>query len=103
MFSLTFENVGRTPENKCHVYVDDESRLVTQWDYYPKAFDPEPRFQFPWLEWALHGAILLSASRGERQHEGVHDVSDADDKRTVSGSASRPERRAITTPTLEGR
>ncbi|MGH9321913.1 MAG: hypothetical protein ACRD3V_18755, partial [Vicinamibacteria bacterium] len=36
VLQLTFENVGRTPENKYHVYVDDESRLVTQWDYYPQ-------------------------------------------------------------------
>ena len=71
VLELTFKNVGRTPENKYHVYVDDESRLVTQWDYYPKASDPEPRFQLPWLEWERHGAILLSASRGERQHEDV--------------------------------
>ena len=71
VLELTFENVGRTPENKYHVYVDDESRLVTQWDYYPKASDAEPRFQLPWLEWERHGAILLSASRGERQHEDV--------------------------------
>jgi len=68
---LTFENVGRTPENKYHVYVDDDSRLVTQWDYYPNASDPEPRFQLPWLEWERHGAILLSPSRGERRHEDV--------------------------------
>ncbi len=71
VLELTFDNVGRTPENKYHVYVDDESRLVTQWDYYPKVADPEPRFQLPWLDWAQHGAILLSASRGERQHEDV--------------------------------
>lgn len=69
VLELTFENVGRTPENKYHVYVDDGSRLVTQWDYYQKASDPEPRFQLPWLDWTRHGAILLSASRGERQHE----------------------------------
>jgi hypothetical protein len=69
VIELTFENVGRTPENKYHVYVDDRSRLVTQWDYYPKAADPEPRFQLPWLDWSRHGAIMLSASRGERQHE----------------------------------
>ena len=68
---LTFENVGRTPENKYHVYVDKESRLVTQWDYYPKASDPEPRFRIPWNDWTKHGDILLSADRGERKHENL--------------------------------
>jgi hypothetical protein len=68
---LTFANVGRTPENKYHVYVDEKTRLVTQWDYYPKATDAEPMFKLPWLDWERHGAILLSANRGERQHENV--------------------------------
>ena len=45
VLELTFKNVGRTPENKYHVYVDEDSRLVTQWDYYPNASDPEPRFR----------------------------------------------------------
>lgn len=71
VLELTFDNVGRTPENKYHVYVDDRSRLVTQWDYYPSVDDAEPRFQLPWLEWERHGEILLSASRGERRHENV--------------------------------
>ena len=58
VLELTFENVGRTPENKYHVYVDDESRLVTQWDYYPQASDAEPRFQLPWLERGMSQPLL---------------------------------------------
>jgi hypothetical protein len=80
VIELTFDNVGRTPENKYHVYVDKESRLVTQWDYYPNASDPEPRFRIPWLNWQRHGDILLSADRGERKHEALavlHDVPDS--------------------------
>jgi hypothetical protein len=76
VLELTFANVGRTPENKYHVYVDEETRLVTQWDYFPEASDPEPRFQLPWLEWERHGGIMLSASRGERRHEDVHVLAD---------------------------
>ncbi|MEZ4988583.1 MAG: hypothetical protein R2795_26775 [Saprospiraceae bacterium] len=30
---LTFEEVGRTPDNKYHVYVEETSRLVTQWKF----------------------------------------------------------------------
>lgn len=71
VLELTFANVGRTPENKYHVYVDEKSRLVTQCDYYAKASDPQPTFQMPWLDWERHGMILLSANRGERRHENV--------------------------------
>jgi hypothetical protein len=76
----TFKDVGRTPENKYHVYVDKESRLVTQWDFYPAASDPEPRFKLPWEGWEKSGEIMLSASRGERRHEDLsclHDVPDS--------------------------
>jgi hypothetical protein len=69
VLELTFENVGRTPQNKYHVYVDDRTRLVTQWNYYQNASDPEPSFKIPWLDWERHGKILLSANRGERKHQ----------------------------------
>ena len=71
VLELTFENVGRTPENKYRVFVDDQSRLVTQWNYYAKASDPEPSFKIPWLDWERHGQILLSGNRGERKHQDV--------------------------------
>jgi hypothetical protein len=71
VLELTFEGVGRTPENKYHVYVDEKTRLVTQWDFYPTASDGEPRFKTPWEEWRKSGEILLSASRGERRHESL--------------------------------
>ncbi len=45
VLELTFENVGRTPQNKYHVFVDDRSRLVTQWNYYEKASESRAGFQ----------------------------------------------------------
>ena len=68
---LTFKGVGVTPQNKYAVWVDQESHLVTQWAFYPKASDPEPRFIGAWTNWQRHGAILLSDDRGNRQHTGV--------------------------------
>ncbi len=68
VLQLTFHEVGRTPENKYHVYVADDSGLVEQWDYYASASDPEPRFQIPWHNWQRYGAILLSDDRGENGH-----------------------------------
>ncbi len=72
VLELTFENVGRTPQNKYHVYVDKKTALVVQWDYYRNAEAPEPRMSTPWSDWKRHGKILLSAVRGEnRKHDRV--------------------------------
>jgi len=68
---LTFEEVGRTPENKYFVYVAQDSGLVEQWDFYSQADDAEPRFQNPWHNWQRYGAILLSDSRGEGGHTDI--------------------------------
>ena len=71
VLGLTFDNVGRTPENKYRVYVAADSGLVEQWDFYADAADEEPRFQVPWHDWQPHGGILLSAERGRGRHTGV--------------------------------
>ncbi len=68
VLQLTFEGVGRTPENKYLVYVASDSGLVEQWDFYPQAADAEPRFKVPWHNWQRYGRILLSDNRGEGSH-----------------------------------
>ena len=68
---LTFQEVGRTPENKYQIYVAKDSGLVEQWDYFSQAEDPEPRFQNPWHNWRRYGEILLSDNRGERGHTDI--------------------------------
>ena len=71
VLELTFEAVGRTPQNKYHVYVAEDSGLVEQWDYYADADDEEPQFSSPWLDWQRYGMILLSDNRGERSHTDI--------------------------------
>lgn len=71
VLSLTFKNVGVTPQNKYLVYVDKESNLVTQWDFYTKASDQNPRFQIPWEGYTQHGKILLSGGRGKYNLENI--------------------------------
>ena len=58
------------PQYKHAVWIDQESRLVTQWAFYREAADAEPRFTGP-CNWQRHGSILLSDGRGERGHTGV--------------------------------
>lgn len=67
VLQLTFEEVGRTPENKYHIFVDKESRLVTQWSYFPQATDETPRFTVPWEDYNSFGGLLLSGDRGNNK------------------------------------
>ncbi len=67
VLQLTFQNVGRTPENKYLVYVDKTSRLVTQWEYFPKYTDEKPNFFTPWANYKKYGDIMLSGDRGNNR------------------------------------
>lgn len=73
---LTFEQVGVTPQNKYHVYVDKESKLITQWDFFTNANDTEPRFSTPWKDYNQYGGIMLSGDRGRNSLTEI-EVSDA--------------------------
>jgi hypothetical protein len=68
VLQLTFKSVGRTPDNKYHVYVAKKTGLVEQWSYYRNFSDEEPGFTGPWRNWQQYGQILLSDNRGERGH-----------------------------------
>lgn len=67
ILELTFKGVGDTPNNKYLVYVDKETKLVSQWSYFRTADQTEPDFTTPWTDYKKYGKILLSGSRGERQ------------------------------------
>jgi len=65
ILQMTFSDVGVTPENKYHVWVDTKSHLVTQWAYFPKFSDEKPALQNPWGDYVRYGEILLSGTRGK--------------------------------------
>ncbi|MEL6650311.1 MAG: hypothetical protein AAFQ87_05825, partial [Bacteroidota bacterium] len=50
VLSLTFKEVGVTPQNKYHVWVSQKDQLVKQWSYYPNATDDSARFVTPWVD-----------------------------------------------------
>ena len=60
---LTFDAVGRTPQNKYRGWVDPETGLMAYWQHWRTASDPEPAFTLAWTEWTRHGPLLLSAGR----------------------------------------
>ncbi len=64
---LTFEEVGVTPQNKYHIWVDQDRKLVTQWAFFREYTLDEPNFITPWDNYQQYGDILLSGDRGERE------------------------------------
>ncbi len=86
--NLTFEGVGRTPQNMYYVWVDKETKLVSQWAYYPNTATEKPQFVYPWKEYAKYEDIMLSGSRGER---GMEDIMVFDElPASVYTSAEKP-------------
>ena len=65
VLALTFNNVGDTPQNKYHVYVDLTDNLVKQWAYYSNASQDSANFVRPWDNYKKYGNILLSADRSD--------------------------------------
>ena len=71
VLELTFEAVGRTPQNRYRVYVSEDTGLVEQWDFFANAAAGEPRMTAPWNNWQRYGRILLSDNRGENSHTDI--------------------------------
>lgn len=69
VLGLTFEAVGDTPNNGYEVWIDNESRLVTQWAFYRNASDTVAGFTLPWGDYLQKGSILLSGDRGEGERD----------------------------------
>lgn len=79
VLELNFKGVGKTPDNKYHVFVDQESKLVSQWTFYTKSTDPEPRFSTPWDGYKSFGKIKLSGGRGTYQLTDIKVLSDVEE------------------------
>jgi len=62
---MTFEKVGKTPENKYIISFDPKTDLIIQWDFYESASDPEPNFASDWKNYQPFGNLLLSDDRGK--------------------------------------
>ena len=67
VLQLSFKDVGVTPANIYEVWIDAETKLVSQWAYYPDSNAREPRFNTPWKDYSKYGEVLLSGDRGDYQ------------------------------------
>lgn len=65
VLTMTFENVGDTPENKYEVYVDQSDHLIKQWAYYKNADQEAPSAVWPWDNYKDFDGVLLSSDRSD--------------------------------------
>ncbi|PSR01545.1 MAG: hypothetical protein BRD50_08575 [Bacteroidetes bacterium SW_11_45_7] len=65
VIEVTFNKVGFTPQNKYHVYIDQDRHLVRKWAYFQKADQSEPSMVTPWADYERYGDLLLSSKRGK--------------------------------------
>ncbi|MEH0155729.1 hypothetical protein V6R21_16390 [Limibacter armeniacum] len=72
VIQLTFEKVGNTPENKYYVWIDKDSKLVSQWAYFEKYSDQDPKFILPWLDYQSYGNLKLSGNREKALLSNIH-------------------------------
>ena len=68
---LAFNDVGVTPQNRYHIFVDTTQNLITQWEYFRDSTATEPNISTPWAEYAQYGDILLSSSRGRGSMDNI--------------------------------
>lgn len=66
VLKMTFKNVGNTPQNAYHIWVDYDTRLIEQWAYFKDAAQSEPSFVTPWTNYEKYGEILIASNRGDR-------------------------------------
>jgi len=58
---LSFEDVGRTPQNVYRAYLSPTSGLMERWAHYRTA-DAEPSYS-GWTEWTEFGGVMLPLDR----------------------------------------
>jgi plasmid maintenance system killer protein len=71
VISLSFEKVGFTPQNKYKAYIDPQSHMILQWDFYRNASDSVASFKNLWTDYQKYGDIMLSSGRGERELKNI--------------------------------
>ncbi|WP_051080631.1 hypothetical protein [Pontibacter roseus] len=69
ILEMTFENVGLTPQNKYHLWVDKEQGLVTQWAFFRNYADAKPTFTRRWSDYQTYGKIKLASDRSNPQSD----------------------------------
>jgi hypothetical protein len=68
---LTFEDVGVTPDNKYHIYVDTLTNRIIYWEYFDNRIDTIPDVSNSWTAYERYGSVYLSGGRGRRSIDSI--------------------------------
>ena len=79
VLQLTFEDVGNTPKNKYHVWVDRSDNLIKQWAFFRENDMEDPNFVTPWVDYKKYGSIFLSGDRGKRKITNIEVLEDIEE------------------------
>lgn len=60
---LTFEGVGRTPENRYNAYLDPTTHLLGWWEHFRRRDDTDVNARSLWTQWEQRGPITVSLNR----------------------------------------
>lgn len=71
VLQLSFQNTGLTPQNRYEVWIDADSKYLTQWRYFQDTTVAEPNFTLEWTDYRQYGEIMLSSGRGEYTLENI--------------------------------
>ena len=69
VLEMSFDEVGLTPQNKYHVWVDQKEGLVTQWAFFRNYTDKAPTFTRRWSGYKDFGKIKLASDRSNPQSD----------------------------------
>lgn len=67
LFSMTFDNVGNTPENKYEICIDHNDHLIKKWSFYEKSSDTVAYATWPWDNYKFYNGLLLSGERSDKK------------------------------------
>jgi len=84
VFSLTFDGVGETPENRYEIFVDHKEHLVKKWDYFAKASDNKANGTWAWDNYQAFNGLLLSGERSDKSGPSNIKVYDEMEDKTFS-------------------
>lgn len=65
VLTMTFNDVGVTPDNKYELFIDKQTHLIAEFAFYPTVDSAEPRFRRPWANYQAFEGALLADSRGD--------------------------------------
>ena len=65
VLTMTFNEVGVTPDNKYELFISKDSKRVIEFAFYQTSDATEPRFRLPWNNYQNFAKVMLADSRGD--------------------------------------